>query len=120
MIIKVFPCKGCKKREAGCHSRCAEYKTAKANYEKEKEDEKYKGMGTTIVVVLKVNDIILVSGSYSESTYALALDGYSEKTISSSASLNEIIESRGLKNNAITKSAAYYYAKRKNEKKNSR
>lgn len=40
MIIKIFPCKGCKKREAGCHSRCVEYKTAKADYEKEKEDER--------------------------------------------------------------------------------
>lgn len=40
MIIKDFPCKNCTKREAGCHSYCAEYKMAKADYEKEKEDER--------------------------------------------------------------------------------
>lgn len=40
MIIKVFPCKNCTKREAGCHSYCSEYKKAKADYEKEKENER--------------------------------------------------------------------------------
>ena len=41
---------------------------------------------------LKLNDIILVSGSYSESNYAMALDGFNERTINSSDNLNEIIE----------------------------
>lgn len=40
MIIKDFPCKNCTRREVGCHGSCVEYKTAKANYEKEKENER--------------------------------------------------------------------------------
>ena len=42
---------------------------------------------------LKLNDVILATGSYSESTYAQVLDGYMEKTISSSDNLNLVIES---------------------------
>ena len=47
---------------------------------------------------LKLNDIILVSGSYSESNYAMSLDGYSSKTINSSDNLNEIIENTANEN----------------------
>ena len=42
---------------------------------------------------LKLNDVILVTGSYSESTYAQVLDGYKDKIISSSDDLNLVIES---------------------------
>jgi len=42
---------------------------------------------------LKLNDVILVTGSYSESTYAKVLDGYNKKMIESSESLNLVIES---------------------------
>ena len=42
---------------------------------------------------LKLNDVVLVTGSYSESTYAEVLDGYMDKTIKSSDSLNLVIES---------------------------
>ncbi len=42
---------------------------------------------------LKLKDVILVTGSYSESTYALYLDNYKEKMIKSDNSLNNIIES---------------------------
>lgn len=42
---------------------------------------------------LKLNDVILATGSYSESTYAQVLDGYKEKMIVSSDNLNLIIES---------------------------
>ena len=42
---------------------------------------------------LKLNDVILATGSYSESTYAEVLDGYMDKTIKSSDSLNLVIES---------------------------
>ena len=42
---------------------------------------------------LKLKDVILVTGSYSESTYALYLDNYKEKLIKSDNSLNNIIES---------------------------
>lgn len=40
MIVMDFPCKNCKNRKAGCHGSCVEYKTAKADYEKAKEDER--------------------------------------------------------------------------------
>ena len=42
---------------------------------------------------LKLKDVILVNDSYSESDYAREMDGYSEKRISSSESLNHVIES---------------------------
>ena len=42
---------------------------------------------------LKLNDVVLVTGSYSESTYAQVLDGYMEKTICSSDNLNSVVES---------------------------
>lgn len=41
---------------------------------------------------LKLNDVILATGSYSESTYAQVMDGYMEKTINSSDNLNALIE----------------------------
>ena len=47
---------------------------------------------------LKLNDIILVSGSYSESNYAMALDGNTSKVISSSDNLNVIIENTANEN----------------------
>ena len=53
---------------------------------------------------LKLNDVILVTGSYSESTYAEVLDGYREKTINSSGNLNLVIENTAReKNMNITK-----------------
>ena len=42
---------------------------------------------------LNLKDIILVTESYSESTYAKALDNYKEKTVKSDNTLNNIIES---------------------------
>ena len=42
---------------------------------------------------LKLKDIILVNGSYSESDYARELDGYNEKLIKASSKINELIES---------------------------
>ena len=42
---------------------------------------------------LKINDVILVDGSYSESTYAQALNGNCEKMVYSDESLNLVIES---------------------------
>ena len=42
---------------------------------------------------LKLNDVILATGSYSESIYAQVLDGYMEKVINSSDNLNLVIES---------------------------
>ena len=42
---------------------------------------------------LKLKDVILVTGSYSESAYGKELDGYNKKTIKSDNSLNNIIES---------------------------
>ena len=42
---------------------------------------------------LKLKDIILTTGSYSESTYAVALDNYKEKTVKADSHLNNIIES---------------------------
>jgi purine-nucleoside phosphorylase len=40
---------------------------------------------------LKLNDVILVTGSYSESYYAKALDNYKEKLVKSDEGLNNII-----------------------------
>ena len=48
---------------------------------------------------LKLNDVILSTGSYSESTYGQVLDGYNEKLIASSDSLNLVIESAAGENN---------------------
>lgn len=42
---------------------------------------------------LKLKDVILVTGSYSESTYAIYLDNYKEKIVKSDIGLNNIIES---------------------------
>ena len=42
---------------------------------------------------LKLNDIILVENSYSESSYGAFLDDYKDKMVSSSNELNKIIES---------------------------
>ena len=42
---------------------------------------------------LKLKDIMLVSGSYSESDYAKELDGYNGKFIQSSYEINDVIES---------------------------
>ena len=42
---------------------------------------------------LKLNDVILVNGSYSESTYAQVLDNYMDKMVFSSDNLNSVIES---------------------------
>ena len=42
---------------------------------------------------LKLKDVILVTGSYSESTYAIYLDNYKEKMVKSDIGLNNIIES---------------------------
>ena len=63
---------------------------------------------------LKLNDVVLVTGSYSESTYAQVLDGYMEKMISSSDNLNLIIESTAkdkminiVKGNAFCSDAFY-------------
>jgi len=63
---------------------------------------------------LKLNDVILVTGSYSESTYGMVLDGYMDKTINSSDYLNSIIESTAndnkiniIKGNAFCSDAFY-------------
>lgn len=48
---------------------------------------------------LKLKDVILVTGSYSESSYAKELDGTKSKTINSSDNLNLIIESTAKNNN---------------------
>ena len=42
---------------------------------------------------LKLKDVILVTESYSESTYAIYLDNYKDKFIKSNESLNNVIES---------------------------
>lgn len=42
---------------------------------------------------LKLRDVILVTESYSESTYAIYLDNYKDKFIKSNESLNNVIES---------------------------
>lgn len=63
---------------------------------------------------LKLNDVVLVTGSYSESTYAQVLDGYMEKMINSSDNLNLVIESTAkdnminiVKGNAFCSDAFY-------------
>ena len=63
---------------------------------------------------LKLNDVILVTGSYSESTYAQVLDGYMDKMINSSDNLNLVIESTAkdnminiVKGNAFCSDAFY-------------
>lgn len=48
---------------------------------------------------LKLKDVILVTGSYSESVYGLELDNYKEKIISSDNGLNNLIESTAIENN---------------------
>lgn len=48
---------------------------------------------------LKLNDVILATGSYSESTYAQVLDGYMDKQISSSDELNVLIANTAKENN---------------------
>jgi len=45
---------------------------------------------------LKVGDVILVKGSYSESNYAFAMGGYNDKLIMSDDTLNNIITSTSL------------------------
>lgn len=42
---------------------------------------------------LKLKDLILVTGSYSESTYAIYLDNYKEKMVLANSNINNIIES---------------------------
>lgn len=76
---------------------------------------------------LKLKDVILVTGSYSESIYGKELDGYDKKMIESDSSLNNIIESTAINNNKkivkgnIYCSDAFYesdsdYKKRADEK----
>lgn len=48
---------------------------------------------------LKLNDVILVTGSYSESDYSHALDGNIDKVVKSDMTLNNIIESTAKQNN---------------------
>ena len=48
---------------------------------------------------LKLNDVILVTNSYSDSDYAREMDGYNKKIISSSDELNLLIESTAKSNN---------------------
>ena len=48
---------------------------------------------------LKLKDVILVTGSYSNSVYGKELDGYDKKIINSDSSLNNIIESVAVSNN---------------------
>lgn len=48
---------------------------------------------------LKLNDVILVTESYSESTYGMVLDDYKDKNIVSSNDLNLVIESTAKDNN---------------------
>jgi len=48
---------------------------------------------------LKLKDVILVTGSYSESVYGMMLDNYNEKLIYSDNSLNNVIESTAIENN---------------------
>ena len=47
---------------------------------------------------LKLNDVILVNGSYSESTYAQVLDNFMDKMVFSSDNLNLVIESAANEN----------------------
>jgi len=48
---------------------------------------------------LKLNDVVLVEGSYSESTYAEALSGLKDKIVYSNDELNLVIESCSKENN---------------------
>ena len=48
---------------------------------------------------LKLNDVILATGSYSESNYGYSLDGNNDKLIHSDNSLNNIIDSTANENN---------------------
>jgi len=48
---------------------------------------------------LKLNDVILATGSYSDSDYARELDGTMDKQISSSNNLNLVVESTAKSNN---------------------
>lgn len=48
---------------------------------------------------LKLKDVILVTGSYSESSYGKELDGYDKKVIESDKTLNNIIESTAISSN---------------------
>ena len=48
---------------------------------------------------LKLNDVILVTGSYSESVYGKELANYNDKLVKSDDSLNNIIESTAKSNN---------------------
>lgn len=48
---------------------------------------------------LKLNDVILVTNSYSDSDYAREMDGFDKKIISSSDELNLLIESTAKNNN---------------------
>lgn len=52
---------------------------------------------------LKLEDVILVSGSYSESNYAKAMNGYNDKLISSDENLNNVIKStaKAMKKNLV-------------------
>ena len=52
---------------------------------------------------LKLKDVVLVTGSYSESNYGKELDGYNRRTIASDKSLNNIVEStaKGLKKSIV-------------------
>lgn len=57
---------------------------------------------------LKLNDVILVTGSYSESVYGQALDNNYDKLVESNKELNEIIEKVALdKNIEIVKGNIY-------------
>ena len=53
---------------------------------------------------LKLEDVILVSGSYSESNYAKAMNGYNDKLIFSDENLNNVIKStaKAMKKNLVT------------------
>ena len=73
---------------------------------------------------LNLKDIVLVTGSYSESNYAKQLDGYKEKVIESNNSLNNVIESTAKeKNKNIVKGNIYcsdaFYEKKYDYKKRS-
>lgn len=48
---------------------------------------------------LKLKDVILVTGSYSESSYGMGLDGFNKKIIESDNTLNNIIESTAINSN---------------------
>ena len=57
---------------------------------------------------LKLKDVILVTGSYSESDYAREMDGYNKKLIEANVSLNHLIESVAKdKNKKIVKGNIY-------------